>query len=414
MIDIHALLGRMRQIIRTRFARLISRLVGHAALTVEEREALQLSPPSVLEPVVYVIDEAYRAGRLQHEDPAVAAGSPEVFAADLRGAPETQLETLALELARARAAQSLRSQGHALEAEVLRGLTSAAASARGEDVAPVVKKFAARLRTLSGDMQRDWDLFAVTEIHAARAAGLADAARAEYGPDVLVYKRVMPDACSWCRQIYLDGARPRVFKLSELAANGLDNSGRRKAEWAPVIGPTHPHCSCELVIIPPGMTLDAAGRLTRLRKAEPVEAPVERTLPARRPLPVPPRLLLRALHVPAQAEGNVHTGAAGANMMANSPLPAAQTRNDEERKMLEAAAERVVNARKLDPTIFMIESGAKVGVHPVTELDQVLETFLLPSEPSTAIRERAADELRQRELETEARSELLGEKSKAP
>ena len=131
-------------------------------------------------------------------------------------------------------------------------------------------------------MQRDWDLFAVTEIHAARAAGLADAARAEYGPDVLVYKRVMPDACSWCRQIYLDGSRPRVFKLSELAANGLDNSGRRKAEWAPVIGPTHPHCSCELVIIPPGMTLDASGQLTRLRKAEPVEVPAERTLPLRK------------------------------------------------------------------------------------------------------------------------------------
>lgn len=69
----------------------------------------------------------------------------------------------------------------------------------------------------------------------------------------LVYKKVVNDGrtCSWCNSFYNnpDGT-PRIFKVSELQANGT-NDGKKKSAWLPTIGKTHPNCRCMLVIYVP-------------------------------------------------------------------------------------------------------------------------------------------------------------------
>ena len=59
--------------------------------------------------------------------------------------------------------------------------------------------------------------------------------------------------CDYCRKFYLepDGVTPKVYKMSELVANG-SNYGRKAAEWTPTLGATHPNERCELVELPDG------------------------------------------------------------------------------------------------------------------------------------------------------------------
>lgn len=66
--------------------------------------------------------------------------------------------------------------------------------------------------------------------------------------ETLVYKDVVNDGslCQWCQKFYVnkDGT-PKVYKLSELQANG-SNTNKKKSEWLPTVGATHPRCRCQL------------------------------------------------------------------------------------------------------------------------------------------------------------------------
>lgn len=66
--------------------------------------------------------------------------------------------------------------------------------------------------------------------------------------EALVYKKVVNDGslCAWCSKFYTnkDGS-PKVYKLSELLANG-SNDGLPKSSWRAVVGSTHPRCRCQL------------------------------------------------------------------------------------------------------------------------------------------------------------------------
>lgn len=70
-------------------------------------------------------------------------------------------------------------------------------------------------------------------------------------PDV--FKRPRHDACDACVFTYLesDGVTPKVFKLSELVANG-SNVGKSRSERQAVVGSFHPNCSCPLQWLAPG------------------------------------------------------------------------------------------------------------------------------------------------------------------
>lgn len=124
------------------------------------------------------------------------------------------------------------------------------------------------LRDSTGDYLRDWRRVAQTEMWGAKCQGEVDSimeghsAMSSAKGDTLVYVRPAPTACNKCRQLYLepDGVTPRVFRMSDLLANGT-NHGRRQADWVATIPPLHPNCMCVLNIKPENTEFDSSGRL---------------------------------------------------------------------------------------------------------------------------------------------------------
>jgi hypothetical protein len=133
-----------------------------------------------------------------------------------------------------------------------------------------------------------------TEIHnAVEEAKAIVIAHRHPERDPRVFKRTRPDACAFCRLLYLrpDGVTPRVFRLSDLLANGTNvgrragrptRSGHSRTQWRATLGAAHPFCQCELRVVPDGTGFDARGRLVALaaaRKSIEVE-PIDEDLAA--------------------------------------------------------------------------------------------------------------------------------------
>ena len=101
----------------------------------------------------------------------------------------------------------------------------------------------------TGDWRKDLGRIVHTEMNNIFQQGRAvQIARENPGEDPLVYKDVFSGACRHCIELYLTnglGSEPRVFRLSELIANG-SNVGRAVKDWKAVIGSTHPWCRCHL------------------------------------------------------------------------------------------------------------------------------------------------------------------------
>lgn len=101
--------------------------------------------------------------------------------------------------------------------------------------------------TIAGRLQdwnRDWGRIVETEMQNIYSLGKAQVIMEKHGTDALVYKQVFPQACTHCRHLYTTGgigSKPRIFKLSQLIANG-DNIGRKAKDWKPVVATTHPFC----------------------------------------------------------------------------------------------------------------------------------------------------------------------------
>ena len=88
-------------------------------------------------------------------------------------------------------------------------------------------------------------------MHSAYDEGRAMSIMREYGNDALVYKLPKEEACESCVELFMIGDVPRIFKLSQLMANG-SNIGVPKKEWKATVGPVHPHCRCGLNRVPQG------------------------------------------------------------------------------------------------------------------------------------------------------------------
>lgn len=124
------------------------------------------------------------------------------------------------------------------------------------------------LREKTGDMMRDWHRVAHTEMWDAKLQGEAEAIMNDESPfssekgETLVFKRPAHNCCNKCRQLYLerDGVTPRVFKLSDLMANGT-NYGKKQADWLPTLGILHPNCMCTLNVMPKDTEFDGQGNL---------------------------------------------------------------------------------------------------------------------------------------------------------
>lgn len=118
----------------------------------------------------------------------------------------------------------------------------------------VVSEIGHRTELWNRDLGRIADFVMHTAFDEGRAFGIIK----EGGDDALVYKDVYPGACKHCISHYLTagaGSAPKIFKISELKANGT-NVGRKVTEYKPVIGPLHPWCRCTLMSVPRGFTIE--------------------------------------------------------------------------------------------------------------------------------------------------------------
>lgn len=181
----------------------------------------------------------------------------------------TRSERLAVDYAKQRAGQYLTGLNDRVARDV-HGLTveqgEAMRAAYREGIAEAIaqrKAWGAVKSELGhgiGEWCRDLDRVVATEIHGAYQHGKAGELRELHG-DPMVFKRPAPDACPACVALHLTsgpGSNPRLFKLSELEANGT-NVGRRRASWKAVIDTVHPWCACELVHMPSGFAFDEDG-----------------------------------------------------------------------------------------------------------------------------------------------------------
>lgn len=170
------------------------------------------------------------------------------------------------------------------------GRVTSEGAARGESV----REIALKLRKATKDAGRDWMRVASTELHNLVQEGKAAAIQKNTGGnDPRVFKRPKPDACAYCKILYLesDGVTPRVFRLSDLVANGSNQgrkanrptlSGPAATEWKPTLDSVHPFCQCELHEMPDGMAFGDNGKLVHvgLKKAQEtaILSPLDRLL----------------------------------------------------------------------------------------------------------------------------------------
>lgn len=134
--------------------------------------------------------------------------------------------------------KSLESQRQFLKDEVEEGLRKK----------KTLREISNSIHTKTGDWSRDFDRIVEYQANTAYQQGRACFLEETEGEDCEVYKLVFQSACKHCLTLYTtEGylSEPKVFKLSELKANG-SNIGRKVAEWKPVIDSTHPFCRCLL------------------------------------------------------------------------------------------------------------------------------------------------------------------------
>ena len=111
-----------------------------------------------------------------------------------------------------------------------------------------LREIANDLHKKTGDWSRDFDRIVEYQANTAYQQGRACFLEESEGKDCEVYKLVFQSACKHCLSLYTtEGylSEPKIFKLSELKANG-SNIGRKVADWKPVIDSTHPYCRCLL------------------------------------------------------------------------------------------------------------------------------------------------------------------------
>lgn len=111
-----------------------------------------------------------------------------------------------------------------------------------------IQEIASAIAIKTGDWQRNFKIIVQYSITQAFEQGKANQLFINYGPDVLVYKKVHTDACDHCKKLFNDSktGKPKTFRLISLMDNG-DNIGVKTKDWKPVIGPVHPYCRCELM-----------------------------------------------------------------------------------------------------------------------------------------------------------------------
>lgn len=104
------------------------------------------------------------------------------------------------------------------------------------------------LRGVVKNWESRWKTIVGTELNRASNWGSMDAIitnNPEKQPDEIIVYKIGPydgATCQYCKKFWFleDGKTPRLYKMSELMANG-SNIGRKAREWKPTIDSTHPN-----------------------------------------------------------------------------------------------------------------------------------------------------------------------------
>lgn len=270
-------LEKIRNIIRQRYNYLKIKFGGPDVLSVEEIKELEAEGLLTPGESVSMIEDAYHIGRARNdtrkpadrEDMSLSQFEQRL---KVRSTPITDAEKYALEHAKESMGSAITSLGNKFktfaDSVIANNNLDYRNSILTDEMKPVIfegiergdtiAQIASDLRDKTGEAYRDWKRVAATEISSAMNLGEADAI-VERNPgkdsqEIYVFKYVNKDGatCKHCKRAYLnfDGS-PKIFKLSELQANG-NNYGVKAADYKPTIGPLHPLCRCHLVELPPG------------------------------------------------------------------------------------------------------------------------------------------------------------------
>lgn len=268
-------LKELRELVASHWTGFLAEVFGAEALGLDGDEIGRLVAGGYLDPAAALavdpVQDAYLLGfyrdRLTQAGLDVTAAPWSAVKAEIARmpAPLTKMEEAAVAHARQWSGDACKALGNRMQDQIISAVNPEDAALR-EKLLEVIKDETAtalarretvdhlrsRLGELSGDWSRDWNRIATTELHTAQEQGTASYYEAEHGPDVLYSKIPNPDACPKCRAAYLDeDGRPKVFKLSDLRANGT-NVGRKQRDWLPVVGCMHAWCACRGVRVPTG------------------------------------------------------------------------------------------------------------------------------------------------------------------
>lgn len=246
---------RIRQIISDHHWAFVANNVGPGSVPVAILEDLKAK--GLVDASVEFPKEAFTYGKALSSDPRVAGMSLDEYRKWNRNQPTplSEPEQRAVEFASIRAAEHITGIGERMRQQVVNAVVDNIQT-RGTS-----GQLKSTLASMSQDWNRNWNRVAVTEKHNAMQQGQASHIASTSGRDALVSKRPMPDACPHCKRLHLgpDG-QPRIFKLSDLEANG-SNVGRKAADWLPTVGTVHPHCQCVLIEVPDGWGYNEDGEL---------------------------------------------------------------------------------------------------------------------------------------------------------
>lgn len=110
------------------------------------------------------------------------------------------------------------------------------------------RKLRTKLGRATGDWTRDLQRIANTESNNAIQMGRAAAIAEQHGDGAKVAKIPNENACETCKRLYLEGGKPRLFRLDDIrwSTNAIDpdrpGKGRRQADMVPTVESAHPNC----------------------------------------------------------------------------------------------------------------------------------------------------------------------------
>jgi len=255
-------LDTIQNIIRKRFLGLTYEALGEKVLS--SSEISELKRAGLLRPSVkHMMGDPYLLGKIIALLPPTTARTlsyKDVLTASKKMLPLTGVEKKAIDYATDHAGQYIRG----IMNSVLKDTTALTARAGNAALRAVQEQTAGSIRsreTISelktrlfdviDDKTRDWQRVAHTEINTSIQNSIYKEIRekSDVGKDQLVYKLPAPDACKYCKKLYLqsDGVTPRIFRLKDLAES---NIGLKAPDWQPTIDSVHPWCQCVLLVIP--------------------------------------------------------------------------------------------------------------------------------------------------------------------